>query len=244
MKKLFILLLAIFLTISLSGQDLFTSIISSQRTASGSSAPATIQTSLISWYDIHEESGTIVDTESAHNSTATNGTYSTDGFACDAVDEFITLPDHADWAVTRAGDFTVSAFIYLTDVSTAAAKNIMGTYNGWAFYLGDDTPPDYQMRWYIGGVATEGTTVTWTASTWYSVIMVKDAEVITFYRNNIAAGSANEDAYTSINPSTMFIGGDTGNEFLGGRIKKVGVWGKAISSAERSWLASGGTPYE
>lgn len=211
---------------------------------------STLLTSIVAAYQLDEASGTIVDAVNGYNSSAENPTYNQPGKIGTALafldtDELITLTDQTAWTITRAGNLSISFWIYMTDVETTNGRNIFGNYYGWCIWIDENSPPDYLLKWYPTGTSVESNNLTWAINTWYHVVMVKTAEVITFYRNNIAVGGGSEAAYTSVDPANTYIGGDPEGEFTAGRLDMLYFWDKALSTDEIAelWNSGSGSAY-
>ncbi len=74
--------------------------------------------------------------------------------------------------------------------------------------------------------------------TWVHHAVVKDAEVLTYYRNGAAAGGVTITQPTA-NPQPLYFGGDRTAENWSGRLDDVALWTKALPADAVSGLASG-----
>jgi len=241
-KILLVILLTIFITDCFS-QSLVGIIASSMRTTTSS----TLLNGLIAYYKLDEASGTVVDSKNAYNSSAVSATYGTTGklgtaIAFTTTSSRITLAEQTAWTITRTNSYTISMWLYFTNVSSTSYFNLFGDYNGWCLYIKPDSPPGYRFSWWVTGTPSESTTQTISINTWYHLVFVKSGSNITYYLNNSSIATPTEDTgYTTKDPAAVYIGGDAEGEYFPGRIDELAFYRRAFSSAGVDSLYNSGS---
>jgi hypothetical protein len=246
MKKSLIYTLLLFLTLSLSGQR--TGIMASSGTAS-----STLLTGLVSAWECNEASGTIIDVKGNNNSASQTVTYGNAGKNGNCLTftstNIVTLANITGWTISSASSCSISAWVNFTGAQAGTRSIIIG--NGMSgapeLYFANEDAPQYDLRWYVGGVAISGATEpTVSYGTWYQIIMVKSGTSITLYWNGSVLGTGTEGTYSALNPTAIYLGNDASGNSFTGKLDMVRFWSKALSSGEVTELytkENGSTTY-
>lgn len=120
----------------------------------------------------------------------------------DGTDDYVTSPDHADWAF-GAGDWTVECWVRFngdpgTGLMTFVSHyNATGNQRGWAVGLNNNT---LRLLYSTDGSATTVLSAAWNPATavWYYVTVVRRGTLVYFFVDGILLGSS------SIGTATIF----------------------------------------
>lgn len=217
---------------------------------------STLSTSLVSYWELEESSGTRVDSHGSNdltdNNTVTSGT-GIQGTAADFEDansEYLTDPNTGQYDVTSGSvsvwvkieNFsvgTISPGIWSTTLSNASATG--GVTLRYSYI-------DKKVNFYVGnsgGGYTESTTAL-TTGTWYHIVATWTPSAIKVYVNGSNEGT-DSTVSTVTAGTTLHIGKDAPNaRYFDGLIDEVGFWSKELSSTEVTDLYNSGSgiPYD
>lgn len=225
---------------------------------------STLTTSLVSYWDLEEASGTRYDLHGSNNLTDNNTVTSATGKVGNAADfeasnsEYLSITDASQSGLDITGDLSFSAWIKLESLTTGAVHTICAKDNGAAersylFSVWDSGTNNWNlMLWsWDSGSGGEIFNVTWSPSTatWYHVVMTYDvsASKAEFFVNGSSIGSetlTNTDIYSGSGPFSIGGRGD-GAYLFDGVIDEVGIWSKVLTSTEITDLynSGNGLPY-
>jgi hypothetical protein len=197
---------------------------------------AQLSTNLTAWWSFDETSGTVMDDAiGSNNGTASAG-----------------LTVGSTTSLSGRSIFFDSNLDYVT--LTSAITQTTGTYS---FWIRPTSIPDdmvilgsngYQSRIFIGvgnNIKYESNTnndefpfyFTFSTDTWYHIVMVRDANEITLYRN----GTALQTVALSTTGITINSIGISGRSFRG-YIDEVAIWSRALDNTEVGQLYNSGNP--
>lgn len=224
---------------------------------SGASVPdSPLLTSLVAYWKLDESSGTRNDSHGVNHLTDNNTVTSVAGKINNAAEftaansESLSILDNAALSMGDI-DFTIAAWIYITDKSTArvAVAKWNNSANKREYLLWYNNTNDR----FTFSVSNDGTTSTNcnadllgspATSTWYFVVAEHDSSAnrIRIYVDN---GAGNEITWSTgvlESDSTFRIGANSQNiQHWNGRIDEVGIWKRLLTSGERTQLYNNGS---
>lgn len=163
-----------------------------------------------------------------------------------ASSESLSITDNAALSMADI-DFTISGWFYFDTMTTAG---LIGKWNSdtslaeyQLYYNGNGTSKfDFFVGYGGGAVASVSSSTTPTTSTWYFVVAWHDsvANTINIQVNNGATASTAHSNGVANGTNEFRIGRDQVTNYHNGRIDSVGVWKKALSANERTYLYNSG----
>jgi len=217
-------------------------------------------TSLVSYWNLNETSGTRSDAHSTNDLTDNNFVTSNTGILGNAGqftradNEFLSHVDNADLS-TGDIDFTFTAWVYLDDKTThqriITKLNTVG--NNREYIVGYDLSAN-RLFFIVyhdgtGGSATQvdadnlGSPST---ATWYFVVCWHDAtaNTLNIQVNNGTADSAAHSTGSFDGTATFNIGAQqSANQWWNGRIDEVGFWKRTLTAGEKTSLYNSGSGF-
>ena len=228
---------------------------------------ATLSTSLVSYWELEETSGTRVDSHGSNDLTDNNTVTSTTGIQGTAASfdktnsEFLSISDASQSGLDFSGDFSFSCWVKRAGVGVNVylfAKRQVSSNNG--FQINIDSDDTLLINYYNAGNTTSirsdatvydsGDIGNWVHIAFKVDVSAATAEV---WKNGSALGAtAATSAATSVGNSTegFSIGvvkiGANYYDYYDSDMDEVGVWSKLLSSAEVSDLYNSGSgiPYD
>lgn len=209
----------------------------------------TEKTSLISWWDLNEGSGTRADTHrSGGNNGSVTGASLTTGKYGQAYD-FSGSAQYVDLGtgISQSGEMTVSAWINADSVSSVSqvVSNGDGSNQNWTFEVGRTSG---KLSVVQGGALVLTGSATLSTSTWYHVALIRSGSTgdwtLTLYLNGVADASAT----TATNPSggtlKTVVGalGDLSSHMYNGRVDDVRIYNDNLSADQIGRLYRGSNP--
>ena len=214
--------------------------------------------SLVSWWELNEESGERADAHGSNNLTDNNTVLYTAGKKGNAArfvaaqNEFLDIADQASLSFADV-DFTLACWARL-DTTTGSHALI----SKWEYGNSDreyllrynSTPDRFQIS-----VSNDGTTVTSEAAdelgapaddTWYFVVAWHDATANTLNiqvdNGTIDSGSYSNGCNDNISPFSIGAYFNSGTEEgeMDGDIDEAAVWGRVLTATEKTWLYNAG----
>lgn len=206
-----------------------------------------LETNLVSYYTLDEESGNADDSAGTNTGANTNVTYSAgkinnggdfDGTASFNIGSDSNLANNTDgfsvsmWLQTSDNSQTV--FYYSNWNSGSSAEN---------FAIWNNNGTDLSVRFNVSGqpvnYVNSSSGVTPTNNTWYHVVATYDGSQLIIYVNGVA--HSNTVNVTPFTGGTSYIGQrGNGSLFSLGKIDEVGVWDRELTSSEVSQLYNAG----
>lgn len=220
---------------------------------------ASLTTSLVSFWELEEASGTRVDAHGANDLADNNTVTSATGKVGDAADfedansEYLSITDAAQTGLDITGDFSFNFWVnFESDPDTNDACPI-GKYGGAG-------TRSYLLQ-YIGGgwrvvISTNGTAegVTTTVAhavstaTWYNIGATYDvsAGTLEIFVNgsSIGTGTGGPTSIADVAGAFNLGRNAAGGNYFDGLLDQVGVWTKLLSSTEMTDLYNGGAGLE
>lgn len=226
----------------------------------------TLSTSLISYWELEEASGTRVDSHGSNDLTDNNTVGQGTGKQGNCADlesgnsEYFSITDASQSGLdVTTGDISVAMWVQFESQSGLIGLCYKGdtgfTDMNWRFEFDSDNDElSFRVAEAGAGNSTEEEVVSWNPSnsTWYHIGLAYDnsADTVDFYVNGSQQGSTQTFTVrtgTLNNSSGPFFLGSLGTGwYFDGLIDEVGVWNKVVSSSEFSDLYNGGNgiPYE
>lgn len=219
---------------------------------------SSLTTNLAAFWKLNESSGTRNDSVGINNLTDNNTVTQTTGkigsgaqFTA-ANSEYLSINDNADLS-TGDIDFTISAWVYLTDKTTSRIIAQKGP--GWAgnleyvLYYRSDVD---RFRFHVGtgdyntyGLVNANSGGSPQLNTWYHVVGWHDAtnNTVNIQVNNgsIDSTSYSLGGYDSTGP---FYIGLSSTSYMNGAIDSVGFWKRTLTADERALLYNSGSGNE
>lgn len=216
---------------------------------------ATLPTSLVSFWELEEASGTRVDAHGSNDLTDNNTVGQATGkvgYAADFEDtntEYLSITDAAQTGLDITGDFSFNFWINFESDPSGTSPVPIGKYGGAgnrAYLL------QYQVSGWRVVISTNGTaegvsaTVTHSVSTgtWYNIGATYDvsAGTLEVFVNGSSIGTGTGGPTSIANTAGDFNLGrnPAGGNYLDGLLDQVGVWTKLLSSTEMTDLYNGG----
>lgn len=217
---------------------------------------SSLATSLISYWELEESSGTRVDSHGSNdltdNNTVTQGT----GIQGNCADFEETNSEYLSVSNGGTFDLTAGSVSFWVNPETLRTTTYSpeivstGVNTGNAGFVARYSFVDQKINFFFGGAGTvyaESTTVL-TAGTWYHVVCTWDTSRADVYVNGSLEGSDTGGGTLTAGASELRIGRDatTTNRYFDGLIDEVGIWSRAITSGEVSALYNSGSgiPYD
>jgi hypothetical protein len=133
--------------------------------------------------------------------------------------------------LTATNNFTLSAWIYPTDLATAKRIAVYigtGGVNGYGIAASGSTAGTVSVE--IGNTWVDQP-VSYTANTWHHVVAVRSAGTLTVYLNGVALGNTSNTA-PSAPGATTYIGWDGANNKMQGVVDDVAFWNVALTATQ------------
>lgn len=211
----------------------------------------TLPTSLVSYWEMEETSGTRVDSHGSNDLTDNNTVQSEAGVQgtgalFDGSTEYLTNAS----STIAAGDISYSAWIkqdatgndfICGDIDAAATNSTQFTIT---------TGNKIFFRWWDNSTNNSSRTGTTALAvdTWYHVVASVDvsagASGIKLYVNGVEeayTGSTNNATSKNAHSSTFYVGANYAGAYFDGTIDEVGMWNKALTAQEVSDLYNNGS---
>jgi len=211
-------------------------------------AECQLSTSLEEYYKLDESSGTVYNSvnSSVNPSSAVSATYSASGrintaLSFNGTSNYISFADNANWTINASGMLSISMWLYFSGNQLGTYINLWGHPYGPMLYLTNQSAGNYSIDWWTLGsnVASSGTKAI-SLNAWHHIVFVKNGSSVSFYLDGIATNTTATDV--TKDPSGVFIGGESiYNQDFYGRIDEVGIWKRAITSAEVTQLYNSGS---
>lgn len=207
-------------------------------------APSTLLTGLVAFWKLEEASGTRVDEVGSNDLTDNNTVTQATGKVGNAAQftaansESLSIADNADVSMGAGVQFTIAGWFYLDNKSTyrhAWAKWESGVQFEYRLLYNVDTD---KFEFWVSSDGSGFSTVTATSfgspstATWYFIMCRYDGTNISISVND---GTVNNTAFTAdvFNGTQAFrLGSKTGGDYWDGRIDAVGLWKRALTTAE------------
>lgn len=220
-----------------------------------SKAVAAISSLLTGLYAVYKGESNANDSLGVYNGTALGGLTYTAGksgnaFTFNGTNAYVSLPDNA---VNFTGDFTISAWVNLTDFIQSGSIFGNYTYSGgldygyqWVF----DKPTNSLIFAIHTGASTIVTTtsVAYTNGVWYNVVVSRKASTRTkIYVNGTLDGSDTSvvnPVYSATHRPAIGVSKYNSSQFqyfFDGKIDEVNVWNKELTATEVTELYNSGT---
>jgi len=231
----------------------------------------TLSTSLVSYYELEESSGTRTDSHGSNDLTDNNTVLGGTGIQGGCADlemansEYLSHADNADLSPT--GDFSFNMWVkpenFTTTASGAGSANpfvekLLGAGNQRSFvfaidYGNGDATPDYTYR---AAISSDGSSLTTKYSTaaqfnmtegaWQMMTFIYDASAGEFsiYRNNSLEVTLTGFPTSVYDSTSQFNLGAAPNalvSYFDGLLDEVGYWKKVLTSSEISALYNSGS---
>src|SRR4029077_20509909 len=218
---------------------------------------------LISYWKFDEASGNPADSAGSNNLTNNGSATYSSGLVNNAINlavgKYASISNASQTGLNLSGDFSFSLWLNLSSVGNYIALitklNAAGT--AIQYWLYSDTDKKIYMDISQDGSQTaskyhrQGTTAVQinNINTWYHIVVtfVLSTNTVVMYVNgsSVASSQVYGSGLTSIfsGPADFDIGYDNGlngNGYIRGQVDEVGIWSRAISSAEVSTLYNGG----
>ena len=227
------------------------------------STHSTLSTSLVSWWDLDEASGTRADAHGANDLTDTNTVTSTTGpdgdnaaFFVAANSEELKISDASQSGLDITGNLSISVWVKFTSLPTTG--NSMWFAGKWAtagnqraYRFGYDNNSDVFSI--LAGISVSGAgtsaidaisyTVSLSTDTWYMVTWTYEAStaVQKLYVGASEVASATGVRNSIHNSSAKFALAEVNAAgFLDGALDKAGVWTKVLTGSEITDLYNSG----
>lgn len=225
----------------------------------------TLSTSLVSFWELEEATAaTRTDSHGSNdlsNNSGGSGILQGTGIQGNCAD--FELDDSEDLTIASptglglTSDFSVNFWVNPESLAASAAtvpvlyKYYDGSTRAWEFGMGgtaDNTKIDAYLGSSDGSSGTHYTSTTgvFATSTWVMVTIVVDTtnELVRFYKNGAAWGTAAKSDNVGSNSGGFSIGGDYyfNNRFFDGLIDEVGIWSKVLGVDEVRALYGYSTP--
>lgn len=211
---------------------------------------AAVITSLVSYWELNEASGTRNDAHSTNHLTDNNTVLSTTGKVGTAADFETSTSEYlsrASNSALQAGDidFTFAAWINLESATSgiiASKDSNAGSSRDYTLEYSTGFGPIF----YVNGSFLAGPGGTLSNSTWYFVVGWHDATANTTnlqIDNGTVNSTSTGGAAPDVSASQFRIGAReySGAEgYFDGLIDEVGFWKKVLTPTERTWLYNAG----
>lgn len=218
---------------------------------------ANIKTSLISWWDLDEASGTRNDAHSTNHLTDNNtvtqaagvsaGTGNAAQFTA-ANSEYLSIADNAALS-TGDIDFTFAGWVYMDSLADEDFWGKWSTANEGEYFMEYAHTGGAKFRF---AVSSNGTAVTGSVlstlpspastATWYFVVAWHDSvgNTINIQVNDGTAGSAAYSAGVRNSTSPFEVGRAVSTRYVNGRVDSLGFWKRTLTAAEKTALYNSG----
>lgn len=223
-----------------------------------------LRTSLVSWWELNETSGTRNDSHGVNHLTDVNTVLSATGKQGNGADfekdtsESLQIAEASQVGLDITGDMSISAWVKWESQTNAQVNLICGKQDSatdFAYYFmnWDTEAPLGTRALALWLKRTDGTskifykTYAFSTATWYHVTATYKASTgtVTFYINGSSIGTHVDATYTAIKDITtggFAIGARYNDEgyTTDGIIDELGIWSKELTSAEVTQLYNSG----
>ena len=213
---------------------------------------STLYTNLISFWELSESSGTRADSvvgsanDLTDNNTVTGGNDGVDySQFTRANSEYLSRADNASLSIGGSTSFSVNAWVYLDTTNTEAICSKMGAFGQNEFILSQAFSGSNIFRFQIYNSAHNSDTVDIagvTTTTWTMVTAICElGGNISIAVNGGTPATLTKTRTVNDSTSAFQIGAANGASFWDGRIRRVGLWKKALIGTEVTALYNGGS---
>lgn len=212
------------------------------------SADDTILTSLISYWELDEESGTRYDAHGSNDLTDNNTVGYASGVVGNAALFTAANSEHLSIAnnpTLQVGDidFTLCAWVWISDTGTA--RDIISQREGSIeYYIRTET--DNRIRFYIRYGDNSNSTSIYTAaisqSAWHYFVAWHDSvnDTVNIQLDNSAPVTSAHSYGVNSGINSFRIAYPVSNAYWDGLIDQVGFWKRVLATDERTWLYNSG----
>lgn len=215
---------------------------------SSGSAPSTLLDGLMGYWKLDETSGNAVDSSgSGYTGTSSNITYTASGKISRCYTFNGTTSNVALGNIIKPTT-ALSFSIWTKDGGQSAEKFIIGNtiydtaWRGWRFtrYTGNS----------VGIFLSDGSTYldqaygsNYSDDAWHNTIFTWNGTTAYFYKDGVKSSAYNWSGTISYNAThnLRFGANDSGSLVYDGEIDEVGIWNRALTDAEASWLYNSGS---
>ena len=231
---------------------------------------STLPTSLISYWELEEASGTRVDSHGSNDLSDNNTVGQMTGKQGDAADfekansEYLSISDASQSGLDISGDFSIALWYKPESTPSGANNNLVAKWRNSgasqrAYALAHRESGGESLAIAVSNNGSSNDfkvySQTLTNGTWYHIVATYDASASQYrmYVDGSEHGSSPQTgSITSVHNSTddFAIGADNvaagAFNHIDGAIDEVGIWSKVLTSSEVSDLYSSGTgiPYD
>jgi hypothetical protein len=230
---------------------------------------STLTTSLVSYWEMEETSGTRIDSHGVNDLTDNNTVLSATGITGNGADfektnsEYLSIVDGSQTGLDITSDISLSCWVKLEsqpsdpDAYALAYKwsSLQQSY-GFMYVLESSV---YKLR-FVCYTTCSGANISisknlsaaFTLGTWYHVAIVFDAAghpsgtgTVEYYVNGVSLGTTTDNSATGMSncTGTFCIGALTNIQwFTDGLVDEVGIWSKVLSKSEVRALYGYGAP--
>ena len=213
-----------------------------------------IITNLVGYWSLGEASGTRSDSVGANHLSDNNTVTSTTGQVGNCAQfvaantEYLSITDNTDLSMGNI-DFSIAAWVQLADQFALNQLVAKSTGSDFAYHLFFNGGSTYRLKMEIanavglGGYdAIEATTFGLPPQdTWFFVVGWYDsvADTLNIQVNDGTVDSKGNSTGSFDDGGTFYLG-RYDSFYFGGLLDEVGIWKKALTSAERTWLYNSG----
>lgn len=224
---------------------------------------STLPTSLVSYWELEESSGTRTDSHGSNDLTDNNTVGQGTGKQGNCADfestnsEYLSIADASQTGLDPSGDHSWSFWVKLESLPAftmflSKFGTTTSTRSYRAYYKSSDSTIQFEIRDSSSNNTYHNVVNTLSLDTWHHIVATWDwsAEVCKIYVDGVLqAGNSSGNSATSINNSVapFQLGGETGSGlYTDGLIDEVGFWSKELTSSEVTDLynSGDGLPYE
>ena len=254
MKKLLLLITALFILASVEGQILRYSNYVAQPEEPGGSENGLL-TNLVAYWKLDESSGTLDDAVGSNNSTACIADYDSTGkinsclYFNGGIGDYAEFADAANLQMYNQ-DFTMMAWVYMHDLpGTSTAFPIFGGEGGSAgfnIYTNSSGYTGFQVTKVNIGAGTKATVNYLNADTWYLVALIFDSSATTnnatFYYNGTTVAVTYNNDFTD-GAGTIYMGKyNSTTGFATMLIDEAAIWkGRKLSTEDLDLIYNSGS---
>lgn len=229
------------------------------------STHSTLPTSLVSYWELEESSGTRVDSTATGNDLTDNNTVlNATGIQGNAADfestnsESLSITDAAQSGLDITGDLSISCWVKFESTPSTGngvgivTKSNVTTSDSYFLALFNSSGTLYLYTQARKNTSVQvGNFAAWTPTlgTWYHLVLVYDASagnIKVYVDGSEYASDTNASADAIQNSSIAFvIGAHSGARYFDGLIDEVGIWSKTLTTGEITDLynSGAGIPY-
>ena len=153
----------------------------------------------------------------------------------DGVDDYFLVPYAASLNI-GAGDFTVQAWVYMTEAGTDKGVVVMDDGNSViSMYMTTANLVKFVARDAGADAATASSTTALSINTWYHVVGVRSGTTVKIYVNGVLEGSTTNAALGAVTTTDHWHigvsvdGTDTHARWFKGRLDEVAIWSRAVT---------------